>query len=495
MSISRVRGLEEFLRQASLVRDAPTARGIQLTVPAHAPKGTLVREVAYLQWPDAKLQLKSVLGIIQAELEEQEHPADDEVALMVLALCLATLPEDSGCVEHLLRCFGALSEAVLHQAVVFPHEAEPQERIGTRFGNLEFVSFDPKDFTYWAKRGHSSFNRDLETLRGRFCIRPDRIEDARVIDWMAVPGVEKASTRWGSALVNSLLDAYYRAAWSVHRKSILEHAKASLLLLEAGALLHIDLHDLVEHPFSESLGLFVLKSAASGTRTFAMRAGGVLTLNRPPREAVVECKKWLQDLCGDSAWSESMPLAPAIKSFGMFLQRAHEHRLGNQRDEALIHFVIALDLLLGDPSDSAETVAQRAAVLAHRSLKLPLEDVHATVKELYGYRSRYVHDGRPVPDGALEKVEALCLQVLWALLVASSAGRFKSLALWVKELDTLYNLIPDPRADVPEDDLEAVGIWISGPPRLAPNHIEISDRLAGGIFPVELWEARRKGNQ
>lgn len=118
-------------------------------------------------------------------------------------------------------------------------------------------------------------------------------------------------------------------------------------------------------------------------------------------------------------------LDDSIQLYCEYLQAAAEHKEEGRVEEALLHTVFALDLLLGGEAEEPLTtlLADRVGLLSHRSLEMNATDVIKFVKDTYSMRSRYVHRGErgrlslPKPGMTLlERYELLqkCSAVIFA---------------------------------------------------------------------------------
>lgn len=89
---------------------------------------------------------------------------------------------------------------------------------------------------------------------------------------------------------------------------------------------------------------------------------------------------------------------------------------------------------------------------------------------LYDARSKYVHEGRAIPETEILEAESVAMEVLWALLAVSGAGTLATTSEWLKKIDYVLAALRDGRV-IPDEDFQSVGIAKSGVARVPPNHI------------------------
>ncbi len=75
------------------------------------------------------------------------------------------------------------------------------------------------------------------------------------------------------------------------------------------------------------------------------------------------------------------------------LDRAWSHHDASREDEALLHAVIAFELLFSERSNTTSAVTKRVACAAHVHLGMTYATARDQAAEIYEARSRYVHSG------------------------------------------------------------------------------------------------------
>jgi hypothetical protein len=139
---------------------------------------------------------------------------------------------------------------------------------------------------------------------------------------------------------------------------------------------------------------------------------------------------------------DASPLHTSIKLFASFVARARRHQINGLSDEALLHFIIALELIFGVREAIQRSVSERVALITFREAGRSFDEQRNWINKIYDLRSRYVHEGTKLThDAPLEEVYALCQQVFRCLLRlqadhCSQRGK-ETLARWLALLDFL----------------------------------------------------------
>ena len=164
MNIPRHQTFESFLSQCSVVRDKPTERFVVLSNrPGVGITGERNLEL-YLKYPDAEIQLESVLKKISESLATAGAPYGREIAIAALALIVETRNPGTSAVDHANRCLSDTRSARLMQSVVLP--GRPRTSYSVNLGAYTIKAFNPDKLLYWAQRCKSAYPIDLRELKG-----------------------------------------------------------------------------------------------------------------------------------------------------------------------------------------------------------------------------------------------------------------------------------------------------------------------------------------
>jgi hypothetical protein len=460
MAIPTTQAFEEFIGNIRIVT--------QPEGPAELFASAVGMPRLFLEYRSTALSLDSVLRVISRELNDRGCVSTPSVALAVLGAIACTHSGNSSVVEHANACLANTLTADLLQYLVLPTLCRPDYELV--FDEFNIRPFNPERLRYWAERGGSRFPLDLAALKGRTALERDRIP-TRLLDWDGMPPAAwRAAKAQQESLPQILQDVYYAAVAEHYFKEIPTVLRERAVVLEAAGFMHVDVESLLDAVLSQRLALFRWRHDA-GQRTWAVLSGvGGLNVNLVPPALLKQCRAWLQETLGFVRLDLDKPLDRTVGAFCSLLQRAHDHRLNQRANEASLHFVIAMDFVLGDERRSTESIAERAAVLTYRSVGRTLEEQTRRVKQVYGSRSKYVHEGRSIPDADIEDAERIATHVLWTLLSICGAGKISTTSDWLRSIDFVLASLRDCRT-VPEADFVTIGVAPLGTARTPPNRV------------------------
>jgi Apea-like HEPN len=139
---------------------------------------------------------------------------------------------------------------------------------------------------------------------------------------------------------------------------------------------------------------------------------------------------------------DDSPLHQSIKVFADFVARGRRHEIAGHLSEALLHYVIALELTFGERQAIQRSVSKRVALITHRQNGRSFTQQQEWIDAIYDLRSRYVHDGKEVTDEPqLQRLRILCEQVFRSLLRLQAAHPDRSsrgketMTKWLHEVD------------------------------------------------------------
>ncbi len=149
-----------------------------------------------------------------------------------------------------------------------------------------------------------------------------------------------------------------------------------------------------------------------------------------------------------------------IKTFSRFISKAKRHFLENRPNEAFLHYVIALDLVLGEKDASNKSIMERTAVLVYKALKNSYEDQKGIIRKIYDIRSRYVHKGEQAEMKYIKDVEQICYQILLCLLRLQKVNDNHCSGFmnkWLKDIDYISKGI-EANKNISDKVIKDVGI-------------------------------------
>ncbi len=144
-----------------------------------------------------------------------------------------------------------------------------------------------------------------------------------------------------------------------------------------------------------------------------------------------------------------------------YVYRAQLDLLDAKYSDSLLKYVIALDLLFGEPGKSNDSVTRRSAVLLYQPLGISIREAKKRLADLYELRSLYVHAGSEITSERASEAKQYCVEVLAGLLKARRHKESKKpeflQEVWLKLLDHIW-YTADAGKEVPEADLIEAGI-------------------------------------
>jgi hypothetical protein len=151
-----------------------------------------------------------------------------------------------------------------------------------------------------------------------------------------------------------------------------------------------------------------------------------------------------------------------IRTYCEFLMRAAFFETVKETANAFLYRVIALDMLLGSGSESGMTkeVSTRAGVITAHAYGMAFDEAVKQVRDLYKWRSKFVHEGKLPPEAKIEVLRRVNEAVLFALLrvrrlQVAHAG--SEITTWRKGLDFIATGLEVGRT-FESDDLARAGL-------------------------------------
>ncbi len=262
----------------------------------------------------------------------------------------------------------------------------------------------------------------------------------------------------GQELIYRLVDEYFnrvgRIAFEEFWRAFVEEQEP---LVAYGAP-YLAVAPLQAFPYTDQVGIFSRVGAQSRGRVAPGSQLVGLELARA-NERIPAVRSELHIRYGFDSFRDS-EIHVTLRIFMRFVSRAKRHYVDGHADEAFLHFVIALDLVLGETASATDTVTRRAAALVHRPLSRAYHEQKERIRHLYDARSRYVHDGKPVKPESKEEIEIVCHEVLLCLLRLQAVDTNHApdfIATWLKRVDHIVTAL-EARVDIDEALLKANGI-------------------------------------
>jgi hypothetical protein len=453
MAIADVPELREILGGIRLSLDAPASHQAAARIPflpAVDEAGFVRERELWLHYPaTTKVPFKRLRDRINQELQSVRHPKHDDFALFALALA-ALAPADQGnMVSRLNRVLSCTCDAdvTLYHilSMDFPEKYRveiPPFTIGPlRVQKLKYNS---------DKAGSDFFERYKDELVNSWAIErepmPTRVFDIQRIQEAVLRSTTAIYARqpWETQALASLVDWYF----SLHNIVLFQNFLAEVVSAQS-VLLALGAPFLDTRPLQMLSGVIKTRRVAVFLNIGTHRQGFVAPGGMGPllldvagvHERVPRILKEVKERYGVDRFDES-PLHRSIKLFADFVARARRHEIDGHINDALLHYVIALELIFGERQAIQKSVATRVAVITFHESGRTFEQQRQFIDEVYEMRSRYVHEGKQTADFD-DKLRVLCEQTFRCLLrlqaahPQSTARGEGALKGWLKELDFL----------------------------------------------------------
>lgn len=422
------------------VRLVPSSQG-------YDEKGKFERmlELGLAYSPDTKLSFDRFLDRVSKELEAKGHQAAQAFSLLVVAISLLRPGDRSDRISNLNKTVDSVRNADLILYYVsnaklpafYAYDIPP-----FRLGPLR------SDKMKWNsdKAGSDFFDRYREKILGKWAIERQPMA-APVLD---IPELRRVIfggvivlPDWRLAAWDSLVTAYFsqhNRAQFVSMWDELIDAQDTLVCMGAP---YLD-----PRSFSAAVGgmqIAIFQRVGSSNGGYVAPASpGMIGLDLAnAHERVPKAIAEMRDVYGFTAFDDS-PLHGTLRLYTSFVARARRHEIEQRTSDALLHCVIALELVFGESQNIQKSVSERVAAITSRGRMESYSSERKRIEALYEARSSYVHAGVHVADDRLvADAFAVCGEAFRALLRLQSSlsephqrGE-KALAGWLVELDYL----------------------------------------------------------
>jgi hypothetical protein len=446
--------LEQFLSGLSLSEASP---GDDFERFELLPKGEGWDDKAPLAAPpihvwyprSSQITPHSVIARIVKEAIAVGHSASDQVARSLLALyCTCRLTRGGvGGLNELFENVGRtdVSEAFVTALPPFP---------GTNsfaIGRFNFGPLDRNKLLYHCEKAKCDFfERYPNEFRNRFAIWGNH-HSINMVDF------SKLGVKFNTPLSTYILDKYFSNIAVDLRQAFIDELAEAQLVIAATGVSTFDMEDMRSWPTTGFVCMFSRVNGGGNYYFCPFKQGPVFNFNCvdqrfPARKDALE-KEFGFTTLGSSG------LHQTVRSFCRFVAKARQYQDRGDKENALLHYMIALDLLFGEQDASNEKIGGRTAALVHEALNMEFSKARKRIRHLYDVRSKYVHSGKECTVENLEEAEPIITEVLYSLLRLSSRPDSQEagfIALWLKSLDLLV-ATHDAGRSMDRSELERVG--------------------------------------
>jgi len=430
------------------------------------PTTTVVQDDARLELPaisfwyrdQSDLSVESLQKRVSSELAHQGHLSNLEMAAAVLGMFAYSKKSSSSAVQQFNDGLRIVS-ADLNQFFIFPSLHALEYRFDV--GPFSIGPFKAERLAYQSKKaGSDFFGRYEESLRELSLSVERKFHPVKVIDWREVIQTKWVATSPSANKARAqLIDVYFALLSAVHFQEFfaeLQHVQELPMALGSGWL---NLERLQEIFHAQRISVFLNIGARrdgfvspAATLQIAVGLGG-------GHIGIPFTEQYLRQHFRFERFQKA-EIYQSLRAFCHFLAKAVRHRDEGREAEAFLHYVIALDLLLGDTGESSATVSSRSAVLSFAALNRDYATLLTEMKRAYDARSKYVHEGRQPDSALLKMVESICREVAFCLLrlqcdVSNRQPGFRD--RWFKDVDFMVAAVEAARPKT-VDDLKRAGI-------------------------------------
>jgi hypothetical protein len=429
------------------------------------PTDTVFKDGARLELPaisfwyrdEGNLTVEALQKRVSSELTHQGHLSNPEIAAAILGMFAFSKKSCGSAVQQFNDGLKVVS-ADLNQFFIFPAASPLQYRFDV--GSFSIGPFKAERLAYQSKKaGSDFFVRYEESLRQLPLSVERKFRPVKVIDWHEVARTWVAGSDSAGKARTQLMSAYFALLAALHFQEFfaeLQGVQEMPMALGSG---WFNLERLQEILHSQRVSAFLnIGGRADGFVSPAATLQIAIDLGGAPL-GIPFTEQYLREHFRFERF-QSAEIHQSLRAFCHFLAKAVRHRDEGRQAEAFLHYIIALDLLLGDIGESSASVCSRSALLSFEALNRDYAALLQEMKRAYNARSKYVHEGRQ-PDYALLKiVEEICHEVAFCLLrlqrdISNHQPGFRD--RWIKDVDFMVAAVEAVRPTI-VDDLKRAGI-------------------------------------
>lgn len=419
LSLSPPEDSSGWIRHTCVPSAEQNDRGRSVTIPE-----------IHLWYFDGKLGISALARKIDSELNQRNHLSNDRLCEVIAGL-FAAMDSDEGisAVTRFNRLLDTITDADLNQYIFFgePYLAEGVFDVEP----FHVGKISAEQIAYQCKRAGSDYYERYQSdfNKHRMCLSRDH-KKISLIPFQTLEGFNPI------AVAYRLTDEYFHILAGLHHDELLQEFEDYQMITKAlgGGWFDVEARSRV----------FGLRRLSIFLNIGCKKMGWVCPSETVGRNvsyggaafAIPTTNAVLRDEFGINC-PNVRELPPVFQRFCDFLSVAREHHADSRDSEALLHLVIALDLVFGDRENVTRSVTERVALIAHKGLGMSIEDCRKMMKKIYDARSAYVHAGKDVPEKLWDEAYKTCQAVGFALLrrYGKNAGSHSDDQKWLKQID------------------------------------------------------------
>jgi hypothetical protein len=400
-----------------------------------------------------ELSIEGVIDRVGKELEAKGHGCDALTSRAFFGLHVLIAPAGRSPVAILNLLLDHVGPVESSDYLIYAFPPYPGFQ-PFRIGDFTIGPLDRERLEYWCRKVRCDFfDRYPQAFRSRFAIErlPAVVQAVRL-------GTLKGSFRQTAPPVaDSIVDFYFERLTHRRRNLFLRDLKEAQAVPVAAGAPFLDLEQAAVWGGSF---VAVFTNLGDDGNGYFCPLNMVATLDFASVDRrFPETLQMLRDRYGYTKSDES-EIHNTLTTFCRFVMLARILEADRRIDDALLYYVIALDLLLGDRNAPTRSVVQRAAIIAAPAVGRPYREMTQVVAAAYDSRSRYVHSGIPAEERLLRDLKPIVDEVIRCLLrlQANTANRAEgSVDRWLKRLD-LFAAAEDAGEQIGSAKLAEAGI-------------------------------------
>lgn len=360
------------------------------------------------------------------------------VAGKVLGMASALSGSTGAPLDVVNQIIASISPARVSQWAVLINPSTSPEQY--RFGDFVYGEVELNKLQYRSEKAGSDFARRYgDSLRSRRSI----LREGRTLHAIDLNALHFSADSSAGSFLYRITDDYYASLAEIERQEFMMDLDRQQAIFGAAGLGTIPSETLRQvSAMTQWITIFERPDRGRG---WVVPNQNVLHLSSTEPKALSDGYLAIKTGLKLIDWN-AKPLDPLIQAFCQYLTAAQDHERSERIEEALLHVVFALDLLLGASAGDALTLvlAERTAIVSHLAVQKPIEAVVAFVKECYDMRSAYVHRGGKGGLAGLNERFEMLFRVARAVLGAACFARLQPWCQtkdardsWVNRIDIL----------------------------------------------------------
>jgi hypothetical protein len=444
MAIPSTQLFEDILSSIRLAEAMPSQGGARPlpSIPARDENGRILidRPLWLVFREGGPLGFGSLVTKVTKELATAGHAATEELALFALALAFMVPAAKGAAVARLNRLLSRMVRADVSLYLVFPLSLSPEFAVTippfyvgpTRGEKLKYRC---------EKAGSDYYARYSKVLNGSSSIerapKSVTILDVDYVQTDLFADVFKMDAQALLPPLTTILDGYFGFLNGRFFEDLLPEFVARQDVTVSLGAPYVDPGPLIGVIGYQQIAIFM----NYGKYGFvAPRGPGIVHVDWANAHVrIPEALHELEESFGFRG-TEDAPFYKTLQLYCSFVARAKRHSIAGRLDEALLHAVIAMELVFAEREALQRSVTERVSVLTHMAVGRTFIEQKKWIEGVYDIRSKYVHAGSSdVQEVQLDQLFHLCALITRRMLRAAAAigNKPEALGAWLADLDYL----------------------------------------------------------